>query len=84
MVDTRYNYVHDQKYSSEDVDIHHIVLKNNGGKYFFVYASALLVLACGIYLYLLEVCMSSNKFYVWFCRCKNSFLVNSLCKIDSG
>jgi len=76
MVDTRYNYVHDQKYLSEDVIIHHIVLRSNGGKYFFVYASALLVLACGIYLYLLEVCMSSNKVYVWFCGGKNCFLAN--------
>ncbi|KEH21473.1 putative GPI-GlcNAc transferase complex, PIG-H component domain-containing protein [Medicago truncatula] len=63
MVDTRYNYVHDQKYPSEDVDIHHIVLRSNGGKYFFVYASALIVLACGIYLYLLEEKSISLVYY---------------------
>ncbi|XP_058756072.1 uncharacterized protein LOC131629297 isoform X2 [Vicia villosa] len=50
----RYSYVHDQKYPSEDVDIHHIVLRRSGAKHLFVSASALFVLACGIYLYVFE------------------------------
>lgn len=56
----RYNYVHDQKYPSEDVDIHHIVLKRSGAKYYFVYALVLLVLACGFYLYVFEVCLQTK------------------------
>ncbi|XP_004512272.1 uncharacterized protein [Cicer arietinum] len=59
----RYTYVHDQKYPSEDVDIHHIVLKRSGAKYFCVYASALLVLACAIYLYLLQEKSVSVVYY---------------------
>lgn len=55
----RYTYVHDQKYPSKDVDIHHIVLKRCT-KYFFVYASALLVLAYAFYLYVVEVCLPTS------------------------
>ncbi|KAJ1403846.1 GPI-GlcNAc transferase complex, PIG-H component, conserved domain [Sesbania bispinosa] len=51
----RYTYAHDQKYPSEGVDIHHIVPRRNSAKYLFVYALALLVLACAIYLYVLEL-----------------------------
>ena len=50
----RYTYVHDQKYPSENVDIHHIVLRSRAN-YLFVYTSALLVLACAFYLYVLDV-----------------------------
>ncbi|KAK2400730.1 phosphatidylinositolglycan protein [Trifolium repens] len=59
----RYTYVHDQKYPSENADIHHIILRRNGSKYFFVYASALLVLACAIYLYFLEEKSISLVYY---------------------
>lgn len=59
----RYNYVHDQKYPSEDVDIHHIVLKRSGAKYYFVYALVLLVLACGFYLYVFEEKSISLVYY---------------------
>ncbi|XP_014520393.1 uncharacterized protein LOC106777333 [Vigna radiata var. radiata] len=47
----RYTYVHDQKYSSEVVDIHHIISRSSNAKYFFVYTTTLLVLACALYLY---------------------------------
>ncbi|KAK7386151.1 hypothetical protein VNO78_26172 [Psophocarpus tetragonolobus] len=50
----RYTYVHDQKYPSEDVDIHHIVSRSGSAKYVFVYASAFLVLACSMYLHVLK------------------------------
>ncbi|WJX17734.1 hypothetical protein P8452_07611 [Trifolium repens] len=59
----RYTYVHDQKYPSENADIHHIILRRSGSKYFFVYASALLVLACAIYLYFLEEKSISLVYY---------------------
>ncbi|CAJ2657121.1 unnamed protein product, partial [Trifolium pratense] len=59
----RYTYVHDQKYPSENADMHHIVLRRSGSKYVFVYASALFVLACAIYLYFLEEKSTSLVYY---------------------
>ncbi|PNX92979.1 GPI-GlcNAc transferase complex PIG-H component [Trifolium pratense] len=59
----RYTYVHDQKYPSENADMHHIVLRRSGSKYVFVYASALFVLACAIYLYFLEEKSISLVYY---------------------
>ncbi|KAL2348698.1 hypothetical protein Fmac_002698 [Flemingia macrophylla] len=59
----RYTYVHDQKYSSEDVDIHHIVSRSGSAKYVFVYATALLVLACALYLYVLKETSISLVYY---------------------
>jgi hypothetical protein len=55
----RYTYAHNQKYPAGNADMHHIILRS-GSKYFFVYASTLLVLACAIYLYFLEVCLQTN------------------------
>lgn len=57
----RYTYVHDQKYPSKDVDIHHIVSRRSNAKY-LVYATALLVLACALYLYVLKVCLPTFLF----------------------
>ncbi|CAL0311692.1 unnamed protein product [Lupinus luteus] len=59
----RYIYVHDQKYPSEDVDIHHIVSRKSIAKSLFVYTLAFLVLACSIYLYVLEEKSISLVFY---------------------
>jgi amino acid transporter len=61
----RYTYVHDQENPSQNADMHHIVLRRNCSKYFFVYASALLVLACAIYLCYLEVCLPTNFLCLW-------------------
>jgi phosphatidylinositol glycan class H protein len=55
----RYTYVNDKKYPAENADMHHIILRS-GSKYFLVYTSALLVLACAIYLYFLEVWLPTN------------------------
>lgn len=51
----KYTYVHDQKCPSAAVDIHHIVVRKTGARDLFVYISAILVLACALYHYLLEV-----------------------------
>ncbi|XP_019445176.1 PREDICTED: uncharacterized protein LOC109348995 [Lupinus angustifolius] len=59
----RYIYVHDQKYPSEDVDIHHIVSRKSIAKSLFVYTLAFLVLACSIYLFVLEEKSISLVFY---------------------
>ncbi|KAF1873420.1 hypothetical protein Lal_00027458 [Lupinus albus] len=59
----RYIYVHDQKYPSEDVDIHHIVSRKSIAKSLFVYILAFLVLSCSIYLYVLEEKSISLVFY---------------------
>ncbi|XP_020216012.1 uncharacterized protein LOC109799794 [Cajanus cajan] len=59
----RYTYVHDQKYPSEDVDIHHIVSRSGSAKYVFVYATALLVLACALYLCVLKETSISLVYY---------------------
>ncbi|RHN40570.1 putative GPI-GlcNAc transferase complex, PIG-H component domain-containing protein [Medicago truncatula] len=62
----RYTYVHDQENPSQNADMHHIVLRRSGSKYFFVYASALLVLACAIYLCFLEEKSISLVYYSLF------------------
>lgn len=59
----RYTYVHDQKYPSEDVDIHHIVSRSSSAKYVFVYATAFLVLACALSLYVLKEKSISLVYY---------------------
>jgi len=59
----KYTYVHDQKYSSEVVDIHHIILRRSNAKYFFMYTTTLLVLACALYLYVYKVCLPSVLFF---------------------
>ncbi|KAL3038692.1 hypothetical protein AAZX31_01G145800 [Glycine max] len=71
----RYTYVHDQKYPSEDVDIHHVVSRRSNAKYLFVYASALLVLACALYLYVLKEKAIS---LVYYSLLFDIFLVNLL------
>ncbi|KAJ7944048.1 GPI-GlcNAc transferase complex PIG-H component [Quillaja saponaria] len=50
----RYTYLHDQNYPYEAIDMHHIIVSRSGAKSFFVYTIMLLVLACGVYLYLLK------------------------------
>ncbi|XP_027360956.1 uncharacterized protein LOC113869043 isoform X4 [Abrus precatorius] len=59
----RYTYIHDEKYPSKDVDIHHIVLKRSSAKYLFVYATTLLVLVCALYLYVLKEKSVSIVYY---------------------
>ncbi|KAK7309412.1 hypothetical protein RJT34_06118 [Clitoria ternatea] len=59
----RYTYVHDDKYPSEGVDIHHIVLKSSSAKYLFVYGSALLILAGALYLSVLKEKSISLVYY---------------------
>ncbi|XP_061346122.1 uncharacterized protein LOC133291804 isoform X2 [Gastrolobium bilobum] len=71
----RYTYVHDQKYRSEDIDIHHIVLRRRSTKHLFVYVSALLVLACAVYLYVLE---EQSISLVYFSLLFDIFLVKLL------
>lgn len=58
----KYTYVHDQKYPSEAVDIHHVVVRKNGAKDLSVYILAILVLACGLYHYLLEASFPVSLF----------------------
>ena len=58
----RYTYVHDQKYSSEVVDIHHIISRRSNARYFFVYATTLLLLACALYLYVHKVSLPTVCF----------------------
>ncbi|KAJ7953229.1 GPI-GlcNAc transferase complex, PIG-H component [Quillaja saponaria] len=59
----RYTYLHDQKYPSEAVDIHNIIVRRSGAKSFFVYTIALLVLACAFYLYLLKEKSVTTVYY---------------------
>jgi len=73
----RYTYVHDQESPSQNADMHHIILRRSGSKYFFVYASALLVLACAIYLCFLEVCLPTNFLCLWLVDFEN-FVTYSL------
>ena len=71
----RYTYVHDQKYPSEDVDIHHVVSRRSNAKYLFVHASALLVLACALYLYVLK---GKSISFVYYSLLFDIFLVKLL------
>ncbi|RZB78964.1 hypothetical protein D0Y65_029368, partial [Glycine soja] len=70
----RYTYVHDQKYPSKDVDIHHIVSRRSNAKY-LVYATALLVLACALYLYVLK---GKSISFVYYSLLFDIFLVKLL------
>ncbi|KAE9596815.1 putative GPI-GlcNAc transferase complex, PIG-H component domain-containing protein [Lupinus albus] len=71
----RYIYVHDQKYPSEDVDIHHIVSRKSISKSLFVYTLAFLVLACSIHLYVVE---EKSISLVYYCLFFDIFLVKLL------
>ncbi|KAH1224135.1 hypothetical protein GmHk_11G031425 [Glycine max] len=70
----KYTYVHDQKYPSKDVDIHHIVSRRSNAKY-LVYATALLVLACALYLYVLK---GKSISFVYYSLLFDIFLVKLL------
>ncbi|KAI4314656.1 hypothetical protein L6164_027544 [Bauhinia variegata] len=50
----RYTYIHEQKYPSEAVDVHYIVVRKSGAKHIFVYILALLILASAFYLHVLK------------------------------
>ncbi|CAJ1930672.1 unnamed protein product [Sphenostylis stenocarpa] len=71
----RYTYVHDQKYPSEVVDIHHIVSRRSNAKYYFVCGTTLAVLACALYLYVLTEKSISLVYYSFLF---DIFLVKSL------
>lgn len=55
ITNAKYTYTHDRKWSSGAVDTHHIVVRQNGAKCFFVYLSALLILASASYFCLVKV-----------------------------
>ncbi|KAG4993710.1 hypothetical protein JHK86_030537 [Glycine max] len=63
-----------KKYPSKDVDIHHIVSRRSNAKY-LVYATALLVLACALYLYVLK---GKSISFVYYSLLFDIFLVKLL------
>ncbi|KAL3566123.1 hypothetical protein D5086_031538 [Populus alba] len=50
----RYGYVHERKWPSEAIDMHHVVVRKRNGKGFLVFFSALIVLANASYLFLVK------------------------------
>lgn len=51
----RYGYLHERKWPSEAIDMHHVVVRKSNGKGFFVFFSALIALANASYLFLVKV-----------------------------
>ncbi|KAI5556261.1 hypothetical protein BDE02_18G022200 [Populus trichocarpa] len=50
----RYGYLHERKWPSEAIDMHHVMVRKSNGKGFFVFFSALIVLANASYLFLVK------------------------------
>ena len=56
MVNRRYGYLHECKWPLEAIDMHHVVVRKSNAKGFFVYLSALIVVAnAASYLLLVKV-----------------------------
>ena len=52
----RYGYLHERKWPSEAIDMHHVVVRKSNAKDFFVCLSALIVVAnAASYLFLVKV-----------------------------
>ncbi|XP_012076548.1 uncharacterized protein LOC105637628 isoform X3 [Jatropha curcas] len=54
ITDRRYTYIHDCKWPSEAIDVHHIVVRKSKTKSFFVYLSAFVLLPNALCLFLVK------------------------------
>lgn len=62
----RFTYTHDHKWPSEEIDVHHIIVRKSNTKGFLARISAFVLLVNGLLLFLVKVFSSSSFSFFYF------------------